>query len=154
MSNNGPDICPRCGGVMLMARWPGEGSCLQCGYWYYGNGHNGNGHNGNGAHHFPTLLAQTTPYLIKTEHQAEGGISQEIPPVEELPSPYDTPTFKAFIQFLRDCAASNGGCEHCQVKRKCRALYDQGALLEGQGHFNLSNYRSFTRKVQNLQKTS
>jgi hypothetical protein len=145
MSNNGPDICFRCGGNMLAQRWKGEGSCLQCGYyWYYGNGH---------GRHFSALLIQTTPYSIKTEQKAEQGISQEIPPVEELPSSYDTPIFKDFSQFFERCAASNGGCEHCRAERKCRALYDRGSRIASQGRFNLHYYRTFSQKARNLLTT-
>jgi hypothetical protein len=156
--HNIPDNCPRClsqgyRGTLLATRWPGEASCLQCGFRFYGN--NGNGH------HSSALLKQTAPYLIKTEHRAEKGISQEICPAEGKPSPdhelpswiNDSPIFNAFVQVIDDCAAAKGGCERCGVKRKCRALYNQASLIAVQGHFNLCRYRIFERKVQNLTRT-
>lgn len=142
MSNNGPDICSRCGGNMLVQKWKGEGSCLQCGNWYYGNGHKGNG-NGNGhGHHSSALLIQTASYLVTEEP-----LSTTNEPSDRAD---DSPIFKTFSQIFKRCAASNGGCKHCRVMRKCQALYDRGGRIEGQGQFNLHYYRIFTQKAQNL----
>jgi hypothetical protein len=136
IDNNG-HCCPRCRsrgyhGTMVIAWWTGESSCLNCGFWDYGRNGHGNGH------HRPTALpSQTAPPLVKVEEPQD-----------------NTPLFKAFTQFLEECAASNGGCEQCKARRKCEALYQQGCLLEEQGRFNVSRYRIFRQKAKNLPKTS
>lgn len=136
MSNNGPDICPRCGGNMLAQKWKGEGSCLQCGNWHYGN----NGH----GRRSPALLVRTARYLVVEEPLSD----QELPSLVS-----DSPIFRAFTHIFDDCAAKNGGCGHCKAKRRCQALWNQGCLIEGQGHFNLRCYRIFSKKALDLLKT-
>ena len=137
--HGGPDICPRCKsqgyrGTMLVTRWPGEGCCINCGHRCYSNGH---------GRRPAALLSRTVHYLV-----AEKPSSDELPTLV-----HDSSIFRAFAQFLEGCAASNGGCERCRAKRKCRALYDRGERIAGQGQFNLRYYRLFSKKALDLLKT-
>lgn len=136
--NGGPDVCLRCGGNIIKQKWRGEGSCLQCGCWYYGNGH-----------HSPVALMNTLPMT----GWGNNAYLPELFPAPDLPSwVNDSPIFNSLVLHFDRCAASNGGCSCCIVQHLCQALFEEACDIAEMQRFSLTHFRLFVTRLQKLSK--
>lgn len=131
--NGGPDRCPRCGGTVCITRWQHEGSCINCGWWYYG---------GNGWHP-PASLKQ----MIPLDYQDD---DFPFPPI--LPTWInDTPIFSHLATLIDRCDTNNG-CEHCISRKQCRLIWDEACRLASIKSFGIHDLRVFSTKFDRLPK--
>jgi hypothetical protein len=129
--NGVPDICRRCGGQVVATHWKSEGSCLQCGCWYYGNG---NGHR-------QALLIPS---------QFSGELAQHPPVESQVVKSSDGSPFSSLARLLDRCASSNGGCAHCKARRRCLSLWNQASEIASTGEFGVHQLRVFAVKFEKI----
>lgn len=116
---------------MIVTKFPREGSCLQCGWWYYGNGNH-----------------PINSYQIMRENSSFITLSSS-PDLTTI-SIIDNPALNALAECLDSCARKNGGCENCAIRKSCYATWVKACLLSMSKYFNFRDYRLFAIQFQKL----